>query len=133
MARENCFVNTARYATGSLCARSDFCAVCGIWRAAQRFASTRQAEPLPALVKGHCSVIRRRLAGVDPRLQEGKARNLELAAAQVNGLIIAPGETFSFWRTIGNATRRRGYQEGLTISGGQLGRGIGGGCASWRT
>ena len=74
----------------------------------QRFASTRQAESLPALVKGHCSVIRRRLAGVDPRLQEGKARNLELAAAQVNGLIIAPGETFSFWRTVGNATRRRG-------------------------
>ena len=93
----------------------------------QRFASTRQTEPLPALVKGHCSVIRRRLAGVDPRLQEGKARNLELAAAQVNGLIIAPGETFSFWRPVGNATRRRGYQEGLTISGGQLGRGIGGG------
>ena len=93
----------------------------------QRFTSTRQAEPLPALVKGHCSVIRRRLAGVDPQLQEGKARNLELAVAQVNGLIIAPGETFSFWRTVGNATRRRGYQEGLTISGGQLGRGIGGG------
>ncbi len=72
-------------------------------------------------------MIRRRLAGVDPQLQEGKARNLELAATQVNGLIIAPGETFSFWRTVGNATRRRGYQEGLTISGGQLGRGIGGG------
>lgn len=62
----------------------------------QRFAATRQTEPLPALVKGHCSVIRRRLPGVDPRLQEGKARNLELAAAKVNGLVIAPGETFSF-------------------------------------
>ena len=93
----------------------------------QRFAATRQTEPLPALVKGHCSVIRRRLAGVDPRLQEGKARNLELAAAKVNRLIIAPGETFSFWRTVGNATRRKGYQEGLTISGGKLGQGIGGG------
>ena len=93
----------------------------------QRFASARQAEPLPALVKGHCSVIRRRLAGVDPALQEGKAQNLMLAAAKVNGLIIAPGETFSFWRTVGNATRRKGYREGLTISGGKLGRGIGDG------
>lgn len=93
----------------------------------QRFASARQAEPLPALVKGHCSVIRRKLAGVDPALQEGKAQNLMLAAAKVNGLIIAPGETFSFWRTVGNATRRKGYREGLTISGGKLGRGIGGG------
>ena len=27
----------------------------------QRFTSARQAEPLPALVKGHCSVIRRKL------------------------------------------------------------------------
>ena len=93
----------------------------------QRFASARQAEPLPALVKGHCSVIRRKLAGVDSALQEGKAQNLMLAAAKVNGLIIAPGETFSFWRTVGNATRRKGYREGLTISGGKLGRGIGGG------
>lgn len=93
----------------------------------QRFARTRQSQPLPGLVKGHCSVIRRRLPGVDPRLQEGKARNLELAAAKVNGLIIAPGETFSFWRTVGNATARKGYQEGLTISNGQLGHGIGGG------
>ena len=93
----------------------------------QRFTSARQAEPLPALVKGHCSVIRRKLAGVDPALQEGKAQNLMLAAAKVNGLIIAPGETFSFWRTVGNATRRKGYREGLTISGGKLGRGIGGG------
>lgn len=93
----------------------------------QRFTSARQAEPLPALVKGHCSVIHRKLAGVDPALQEGKAQNLMLAAAKVNGLIIAPGETFSFWRTVGNATRRKGYREGLTISGGKLGRGIGGG------
>ena len=92
-----------------------------------RFAKTRQTAPLPALVKGHRSVIERPLAGVDPQLQKNKAVNLALAGDKINGLVIRPGEVFSFWHTVGDATARRGYLPGLTISSGRLGADYGGG------
>ena len=91
------------------------------------FALTHSDSRLPMVVYRHSSLICRTLGQVDPVLQKNKAVNLALAAPRVDGILLRPGETFSFWRTVGNATRRRGYQEGLTISGGQLGRGIGGG------
>ena len=92
-----------------------------------RFAKRRQTAPLPALVKAHRSPIERRLKGVDPQLQRNKAVNLALAGAKINGLLIRPGETFSFWHTVGDATARRGYRKGLTISSGRLGADYGGG------
>lgn len=92
-----------------------------------RFAKRRQAQPLPALVKAHRSLILRQLKGVDPQLQKNKQVNLALAAARINGLLIRPGETFSFWHTVGDATARRGYRKGLTISNGRLGADYGGG------
>ena len=92
-----------------------------------RFARRRQTQPLPAIVKAHRSLIERQLKGVDPQLQKNKQVNLALAAARLNGLLIRPGETFSFWHTVGDATARRGYRKGLTISGGRLGSDYGGG------
>jgi len=38
-----------------------------------------------------------------------------------------PGETFSFWRLIGNPTRRKGYVEGMVLFYGQVRTGVGGG------
>lgn len=93
----------------------------------ERFAKERSEEPLPNLVKGHRSILMRRLAGVDLQLQRNKVTNLCLAAQKVNGLVVAPGETFSFWRTVGSASRRKGYLPGLTISGAEFGQGVGGG------
>ena len=93
----------------------------------QRFARTRQKELLPVLIYKHSSLIRRRLGNVDMRLQENKAANLALAAPRVGGVLIRPGETFSFWRLVGNATARRGFREGLTISDGAPRSGVGGG------
>lgn len=92
-----------------------------------RLAKLRQDAPLPALVKGHRSPMLRRLDGVDLRLQQNKARNLALAGARVNGLLIRPGETFSFWHTVGKPRARDGYLEGLTISNGKMGTAVGGG------
>ena len=92
-----------------------------------RFARRRQEEPLSVSVIRHSSLIRRRLGNVDMTLQENKAVNLALAAPCVDGVLIRPGETFSFWRLVGNATARRGFREGLTISGGAARSGVGGG------
>ena len=65
-----------------------------------RFARTHQQEPLPCLWKGDDKIIRRQLHGVDMRLQENKAVNLRLAGSRIDGLIIRPGETFSFYETV---------------------------------
>ena len=91
-----------------------------------RFART-VAPPLPANVYTHASLIRRRLGNVDMRLQENKAVNLALAAPHLDGVLIRPGETFSFWRLVGDCTEKKGYREGLFIRDGETSSGIGGG------
>jgi vancomycin resistance protein VanW len=72
-------------------------------------------------------VLRRRLLDLDPRLQETKVVNLRLAAATIDGLLIRPGETFSFWNRVGPPTAARGFTEGLILRGGRITAGIGGG------
>ena len=93
----------------------------------ETIARTKNAEPLPNLWTAHSSVIVRRLAGVDLRMQENKRTNLRLACECNNGIIIRPGETFSFWLTIGKPSARKGYLEGLYIEHGKVGSGVGGG------
>jgi vancomycin resistance protein VanW len=92
-----------------------------------RVARQKSDVPLPALVYRHKSLIRRRLGGVDMRLQENKAKNLALAAPRLNGILLRPGETFSFWALVGPCSARKGYQEGLTLTRGHTGAGVGGG------
>lgn len=93
----------------------------------ETFASEKNTVPLPAVVKSHSSDMLRRLHGVDEALQRSKAENLRLAAAKINGIIVRPGETFSFWRLVGEPSEKRGYRQGLVISNGRLGQGVGGG------
>lgn len=93
----------------------------------ERFAREISTIPFPVVVKAHKSPIMRELAGVDMALQRNKAVNLAIACAKINGLVISPGETFSFWKLVGEPTAEKGYLEGLVIENGKLGRGIGGG------
>ena len=96
-----------------------------------RFAEHREEEPLPALIKGHRSPMLRQLAGVDMQLQYNKETNLRLAGERIHGLIIEPGQTFSFWHTVGRTTARKGYLPGLTIGAGRLGQRPAGDYVSW--
>lgn len=96
-----------------------------------RLAGTKSAEKLPVLLKAHRSLIRRRLYNVDLQLQENKAVNLGLAAREVTGILIRPGETFSFWSLVGRPTARRGFLPGLTIQNGETSSGIGGGMCQF--
>ena len=93
----------------------------------ERIAKTRTDERLPHVVKTHASILIRRLEGVDLTLQKNKVTNLRLAGETINGLLIRPGETFSFWRTVGRPSAKKGYLEGLVIGGGKVGSGVGGG------
>lgn len=90
--------------------------------------STQQEQnPLPFLVKEHQSFLLRKLKDVDMYLQHNKVTNLRLAIAPLNGIVIKPGETFSIWQLVGRPSKRRGFKEGMTLSNGQVKKGIGGG------
>jgi vancomycin resistance protein VanW len=65
------------------------------------------------------------------RLQENKAVNLSIAAPKVSGILIKPGQTFSFWKLVGSCARRKGYREGIFISGGKIDSGTGGGLCQF--
>jgi len=99
-------------------------------RSRKRFAQTK-AAPLPVLLYSYKSLIRRKLGNVDMTLQENKAVNLSLAAPKVSGVVIRPGETFSFWQLVGPCPKRQGYREGLTITAGTPTKGIGGGMCQF--
>jgi vancomycin resistance protein VanW len=92
-----------------------------------RFTSQRSDEDLKYTCKKHQSLLRRRLGDSDPELQENKVHNLKLAGPHLDGLLIRPGETFSFWRTVGETTAAKGYLEGMQLSRGEVVRGVGGG------
>ncbi|MDE6342555.1 MAG: VanW family protein [Muribaculaceae bacterium] len=96
-----------------------------------RFAGVSRGDRLPVVIYRHNSLIRRKLGNTQPALQENKAVNLSLAAPKVTGVIIRPGETFSFWRLVGKDSAAKGYREGLTISNGHPSSGIGGGLCQF--
>ena len=94
----------------------------------EKIAKQKSEKELPNIVKGHSSILIRKLHGVDLRLQENKVTNIMLACNKINGIIIKPGETFSFWKTVGPSKAKYGYKEGLVIKrGGGFRPGIGGG------
>lgn len=95
--------------------------------AVRRFASKIGAETLPFTCKKHQSLLRRRLGNSDPELQQNKVENLKIACPTIDGILIKPGETFSFWRQLGEATANKGYVEGMQLSQGEVVRGVGGG------
>ena len=83
----------------------------------------RDAEPL-----GHDE--HRLYSATDPRereLEMGKVQNLRVAAAAVDGIVLEPGETFSFWRAAGRTTRAKGYVIGRELRQGCMVPSVGGG------
>ncbi len=45
-------------------------------------------------------------------------------------MMIHPGETFSFWKTVGKTTKKNGYKEGRIIKNNRLIAGVGGGLCN---
>lgn len=63
----------------------------------------------------------------DLSLVVGKIHNLRLAARHLDGVEVPAGATFSFWRQLGRASRRRGFVAGRELREGCLVPAIGGG------
>ena len=56
-----------------------------------------------------------------------RSTNLSLAANSINGIILLPGEEFSYNEALGERTAARGYKEAHVYSGGEVVDGLGGG------
>ncbi|WP_232361873.1 VanW family protein, partial [Bacillus thuringiensis] len=64
---------------------------------------------LPCTAIQHRTILLRKLKDVDMWYQQNKVVNLKIAVKKLNGIVIRPGETFSYWRLIGKPTRKKGY------------------------
>ena len=93
----------------------------------KKYSTHKQSNSLNNLVFTHKTPLLRKLKDVDMWLQHNKVTNLTIAAKKLNGIVIKPGETFSYWRSIGNVTKREGYVNGMILHYGQVTTGIGGG------
>ena len=99
-----------------------------LWCSARfRWAKERQGERVPCIQSAHATPLLRHLRGDQMEWQRNKVVNLKLAVARLDGLILHPGETFSYWKLIGKPTRQKGYREGMVLFLGQIGSDVGGG------
>lgn len=98
-----------------------------MWLRMNRMFAREKAEPLEYLSYRHQTPLLRKLKDVEMQLQYNKIVNLKLAAGCLNGVIIRPGQVFSYWKLIGKPTRRKGYIEGMVLHNGTFGAGVGGG------
>lgn len=92
-----------------------------------RWAKTRSGDRLPEIQFAHRTPLIRHLRGEEMEWQRNKVINLRLAVARLDGLLLQPGETFSYWRMIGKPTRKKGYREGMVLFLGRIGSDVGGG------
>lgn len=93
----------------------------------KRFARKRDLPELPMVIFTHRTPLLRRLKDVDMWLQHNKVTNLRLAIQRLDGLVIQPGETFSYWYSLGKPTKSKGYLPGLQLDQGRLKHATGGG------
>ncbi len=59
--------------------------------------------------------------------------NVKLAASRFHGVVVPPGEVFSFNRYLGNVSKEDGFEEGLIIVGNRTEKGVGGGVCQVST
>ena len=93
----------------------------------KRYATARIATNLQHEHTSHRTPLLRQLKGVDMWLQHNKVDSLKVAASCIDGLLLKPGETFSFWRLVGKPTARRGFKIGMVLRNGTVAQGMGGG------
>lgn len=104
-----------------------FCFYAHMRRDGALYSKEQRGGRLPYLIfETRCPMINGK-TGFDLKYQENKVFNLKLASAKLNGLIIKPGEVFSFWQSIRHADKHTPYREGLAEINGRLTTEYGGG------
>jgi len=93
----------------------------------KKYSSLKRDDILSFRIKKHQSVLLKKLGENNEQLQINKVTNLQIASKKISGIIIRPGETFSFCKLVGLPTKRKGYLLGMELSFGEAKAGIGGG------
>lgn len=100
------------------------------WFGDSKYAQTLQNEKLPFSVFSDRAVLIRKQLKSDTnllRLQRNRIINVNLDLQKINGIIIRPGETFSYFYLTGRAAKRQGYVGGTMLSNGKIVESVGGG------
>jgi vancomycin resistance protein VanW len=82
-------------------------------RPSRRFAETPDAYPVR--VFQHSSKLLKAVPDHLMPLQHNKVRNLELGCSRMDGLLLEPGDMFSFCSLVGRTSYRRGFVDGLEM------------------
>ncbi|MBK3496474.1 VanW family protein [Viridibacillus sp. YIM B01967] len=92
-----------------------------------KYATKKDNNLFQHVIFTHRTFLLRELKDVDMWLQHNKIKNLKIATNKLNGVTIRPGETFSYWRLLGDITKRKGYVDGMILHYGKVQTGVGGG------
>lgn len=99
-----------------------------LWNSGKfKFAHSKVSKPLRYEYFSHKSILLRELKDVDMQYQYNKIINLKIAVKKIDGIVIKPGETLSYWKLIGRPTVKKGYVPGMVLYCGSYTMGIGGG------
>ena len=96
----------------------------------EKIAREVSEERLPNVISSMQSNQVKRAPGVELSLQLNKVKNIDLSCRAINGILVHPGETFSFWRTVGKTTKKKGYLDGRVLVANEVRPGIGGGLCN---
>ncbi|MGE5543084.1 MAG: VanW family protein [Bacillota bacterium] len=77
-------------------------------------------SPYHCLLFSHASPLVRNPARAAEEYQANKIHNLRLAASSLDGVVVGPGQIFSFCRLVGRTTRGKGYLSALTLIGDRM-------------
>lgn len=91
------------------------------------YARTQRKSLLPSEIFAKSEPMVNPDSGYDIKYQYNKAHNLQVAARKLHGLVIQPGETFSFCLAIKDADKETPYKDGLSLVGGEIKGEYGGG------
>lgn len=84
----------------------------------------------PRVTASHLQIITTPLAEASTRFSEAqrnRSHNIRQAAARINGVVLLPGDVFSYNQTVGPRTLREGFRKAPVIVKGELVPGDGGG------
>lgn len=91
------------------------------------YAARIQRASLPCTIFSAEEQMINRSSGFPIEYQYNKVHNLKLAARKIDGMLIRPGETFSFWHAVRNADSETPYLPGLSLVNGKIHAEYGGG------
>jgi len=87
-------------------------------RPSRRFATAPDAYPVR--VFQHSSKLLKAVPDHLMPLQHNKVRNLELGCSLMDGILLEPGDIFSFCSLVGRTSYRRGFVDGLEMHDGRM-------------